>query len=149
MMFTEDQFEQARIINVSALGVNVSALGDCVFRVVCPVRRKKAEMMKKYDARYSSNSVDRSVSKFSEIVLIRFMSIESDLAKHVDRLAGLIDKLRGIGTMFGGQLAKGIFVSSIDVEHLLPACAAIKTLVYKDLSRGYVSSRLIDEVSLI
>jgi len=80
-----------------ASNIIVSALGDHALRVVRAVIGDPKAMMDKLDARYSSKSVASRISKFSELVSVRFSSIKSDMAKHIDHLAGLIEELRGMG----------------------------------------------------
>lgn len=132
-----------------ASNIIVSALGDHALRVVRTVIGNPKEMMEKLDARYDSKTIASRISKMSELVSIRYNSIREDMDKHIDKLAGIIEQLRSMGSTFDDALAIGILVASITVSELMPATAAIKTLADKDIKWEEVSSRLIEEVKNI
>ena len=135
---TSEQCQQAS-------NIIVSALGDHALRVVRSVIGKPQEMIMKLDDRYDSKTIASRISKMSELVSLRYTSIKDDMDKHIDKMAGLIEQLRAMGSIFDDALAIGILVASIDVSELLPATAAIKTLSDKEVKWEDVSSRLIDE----
>lgn len=85
----------------------------------------------------------------SELVSIQYSTIRDDLAKHFDRMAGLIEQLGTMGTKFEGSLPIGILVASIDTSGLKTATVAINTLSDADPNSGDVSRRLIEEVKTI
>lgn len=124
----------------------VSALGDHALRVVRTVIGKPNQMMEKLDARYDSKTISSRISKMSELVSVRYSTLRDDIDKHIDKMAGLIEQLRSMGSTFDEALAIGILVASITVPDLLPATAAIKTLTEKDATWELVSGRLIEEV---
>ena len=129
-----------------ASNIIVSALGDHALRVVRTVIGKPKEMMEKLDARYDSKTIASRISKMSELVSIRYNSLREDIDKHIDKLAGIIEQLRSMGSTFDDALAIGILVASISVPELMPATAAIKTLADRDIKWEDISSRLIEEV---
>lgn len=55
-------------------------------------------MLDKLDARYDSKSTFAKISKMSELVYILYSTIRDDMAKHANRIAGLIEQLRNMGT---------------------------------------------------
>lgn len=65
--------------------------------------------------------------------------------KHIDHIAGIIEQLRGMGSLFGDSTAIGILAASIDVPEFTPVTAVMKTLTDKDVNREDISARLIDE----
>ena len=129
-----------------ASNIIVSALGDHALRVVRTVIGKPKEMMEKLYARYDSKTIASRISKMSELVSIRYNSLREDIDKHIDKLAGIIEQLRSMGSTFDDALAIGILVASISVPELMPATAAIKTLADRDIKWEDISSRLIEEV---
>ena len=128
-----------------ASNIIVSALGDHALRVVRSVIGDPVQMMAKLDDRYDSKTIATRISKMSELVSLKYTSLRDDVGKHIDKLAGIIEQLRSMGTNFDDSLAIGILVASIEVPELGPATAAIKTLADKDVKWEDVCARLIDE----
>ena len=132
---------------LQASNIIVSALGDHALRVVRSVIGDPSKMMVKLNDRYDSKTTASRISKMSELVSIRYTSLRDSIEKHIDRMAGLIETLRSMGSTFDDALAIGILVASIDVQELLPVVAAIKTLSDRDMKWESVTSRLIEESS--
>lgn len=91
-------------------------------------------------------TIGSRISKMSELLSIQYTSLRDEIEKHIDRMAGVMEQLRGMGTTFDDALAIGSLVASIEVQELMPTVAAIKTLSDKDIRWKAVSSRLIEEV---
>lgn len=91
-------------------------------------------MMKKFDSRYNSKSTATHISQMAELLSIRYRSVQEDMAKHVDRMAGLLEQLRSMSTMLDDSLAIAIIFASIEMAELLPITAAITTLADRDLN---------------
>lgn len=128
-----------------ASNIIVSALSDHALRVVRSVIGNPLKMMAKLNDRYDSKTIASRISTMSELVSIKYTSLGDDIDKHIDKVEGLIEKLRAMGTVFDDSLAIGILVASIDLPEMAPATAAIKTLADKDVNWESISSRLIDE----
>lgn len=135
---SDDEKEQAS-------NIIISALGDHALRVVRTVIGDPCEMMKKLDDRYDSKTTATRITKIVELMSNKFVSVDDDIARHIDRLAGLLEQLQGMGTKLDKTLQIGILVASIQVPELAPVTAAIKTLAEDDLKWDAVSSRLIEE----
>lgn len=69
--------------------------------------------------------------------------------KNIDKMDGLIEQLRAMGTTFDESLAIGILVASIDVAEVHPATAETETFSEQDVDWEDVSFRLIEEVKNI
>ena len=106
---------------LQASNIIVVALGDHALRVVRSVIGDPKQMMVKLNERYDSQTVASRISKMSELVSIRYTSLKEDIDKHIDRMAGLIENLRSMGSTFDDTLSIGILVASIDVADLI-AC---------------------------
>lgn len=68
------------------------------------------------------------------------------MARHVDKMDGIAEQLKAIGTILKESLDIGIFLASVDVIGLQPATAAIKTVAEAEMTWEDVTSRLIKEV---
>lgn len=79
----------------------------------------------------------------SELESLRYSNLRSDISKHIDKMAALVELLRAMDTTLDETLVIGILVASIDVTQLQPVTAAIKTLSEDKLSWEDVSGRLI------
>lgn len=113
---------------LQASNIIVSALGDHALRVARSVIGKPKEMMQKLNDRYDSKSIANRICKMSELVSIHYTAPRDDIDKQIDKLAGIIEQLRSMGSTFDDALAIGSLVASISVPDLMPATAAIKTL---------------------
>lgn len=122
---------------------------DHASRLIRTVIGDPAKMTKKLDDSYDYKSTASKIYKISELVSIRYTSLLEDLSKHIDRLAGLVEQLRGMFTVLYDSLAIGILVVSIEVSQLFPATAAINTLGDADLNCKDVSSGLIKEMNTL
>lgn len=80
-----------------------------------------------------------------ELDSIRFNSFREDIDKHIDNLAGIIGQLRSKGSTVDDALVIDILVVSVATHELVPATAAIKTIVDKEMKWEEVSSQLIEE----
>ena len=125
------------------------ALGDHALCVVRSVIGQPSEMMTKLDARYDSKSISSRISKMCELVSLRYGSLLNDIDKHIDKMTGLIEQLKVMGSTFDDALAIGILVASISVPELMPARAAIKTLTDESMKWDESSSRLVDGVKTL
>ena len=97
---------------MQASNIIVSSLGDHALRVVRTVIGKRKSIMEKLDNRFDSKTISSRISKMSELVSIRYTTVKDDISKHIDRLAGIIEQLRAMGTTFEDALAIGILVAS-------------------------------------
>lgn len=138
----KDRLEQAS-------NIIVAALSDQALRVVRNVAGKPFYMMEKLQKRYDSRSMASKIGKMSDLVSIRYTNIREDMARHVDKIAGIVEQLRSMGTVLEDSLIIGILLASIDVVQLHPATAAIKTLSETHTTWEDVSSRLIEEVKML
>ena len=142
---TDDDTTEFKDSKRQAGNIIVSALSDQALRVVRSVMSNPKDMLEKLDRRYDSKTTASKIAKMSELVSMRYTSIRDDMARHVDRMAALIEQLRSMKTTLDDSLAIGILVASIDVPSLLPITAAIKTLAESDINWEDVTSRLIEE----
>lgn len=104
------------------------------------------QMVSKLDSRYDSKTVPSRISKMSEVVSVRYSTVNDDIEKHIYKMAGLIEQLRSMGSTFDDALPIGILVASITAPDLMPATAAFKTITESYATWELVSSWLIEEV---
>lgn len=64
-------------------------------------------------------------------------------------MSGLIELLKRMGNELADSLFIGIFVASIQVPQLLPVTAAIKTLAEMDITWENVTSRLLEDRTIL
>ena len=133
-------------IRRQASNIIVSTLGDQALRVVRSVIAKPSVMLSKLDKRYDSKTTASRILRMTELVSMRYTNIRDDMSVHIDKMAGLVEQLRSMGTTMDDTLAIGILVSSIEVTELLAVTASIKTLAESDINWEAVSSRFIEEV---
>lgn len=81
----------------------------------------------------------------SELVSLCFSSMKDDMAKHVGRMAAIVEQLRRMKTTLDDSLAIGILVASIQVPQLQPVTQSIKTLPEDSVTWDVVTSKLIEE----
>lgn len=99
--------------------------------------------MKKLDARYDSKSIATRVFKMAELMSIKYTTVSDYISQQTDRLAGLLEQLRGMESKTGDTFYDAVLVASIQVSELAPVTAEIKTLAQTNLKWDTVSSRLI------
>ena len=80
----------------TASGIIVSALSDSALRVVRSVIGDPAEMMRKLDARFESRPTATNITKITEFESARFVNIKSDITKHIDRMASILEQLKAM-----------------------------------------------------
>lgn len=132
-----------------ASNIIVATLSDQAVSIVRTVIGKPNEMMNKLNERYDSKSTASKIAKMSELVSMRYMTLKDDLSGHFDRMAGLLEQLKAMENSLDDSLYIGILVASIEVSHLLPVTAAIKTLVEKDVKLKEVTGRLLEERTIL
>lgn len=132
-----------------ASNIIVNTLSDQALRVVRGVIGNPSDMMEKLDSRYDSKTTASRIAKMSELVGTRFTNLNADMSAHVDKMAGLIEQLRSMGTTFDDSLAIGMLVASIEVSELFAVTASIKTLSADSVNWEQVSNRLIEETKTI
>lgn len=98
-------------------------------RIAHSVIGNPVERRFKIDIGYNSKTVWSRSPKFFELISC-YISIMSDMAKHVDHLADVMKEMRGISTKFENDLAIGI-------------------LWDKELNRENMYSRLIEDMRTI
>lgn len=69
-----------------------------------------------------------------KLVSLMCTSLGDDMDKHIDKLDGIVEQIRTMGTSFDQSLAIGILVASIDVPERNPSTTVIKTLTDKDVN---------------
>lgn len=106
----------------------MSELGHHALRVVRTVIGNPKQMMSKLDVRYDSKTISSRISKMSELVSVRYSTVKDDIDKHIDKMAGIIEPLRSMGSTFEDALAIEILVASITATERMPTTAAIKTI---------------------
>ena len=128
----------------TARDIIVSALGDDALRVVQTVVGKPKEMVERLDARYRSTSTAAKISKITELVSERYKTVRQDMAKHVDRMAGIIEELKNMGLTLDATLTVGLLLESVEASELTAVAAAIKTQAETELKWESVTARLIE-----
>lgn len=128
-----------------AKAIIVTALGDSALRVVRGVTDNPALMLAKLEERFNSKSTAAQISKMAELVSLHYTDRKDDISTHIDRMAALIEKLKGMGLSIGDTMAIGILVASIKVVKLAPVVAAIKTIPSADMKWDTVATRLIED----
>ena len=109
-------------------GIIVSALSDSTLRVVRSVICDPAEIMKKSDGRFESRSTASNISKLTEFVSARFVNIKSDITKHIDRMAYILEQLKAMDVQIDNSMQVCVLLASVYVLELGPVTAVIKTL---------------------
>ena len=128
-----------------ASAIIVTALGDRPLRVVRNVIGDPAQMMTKLDERYNSKSIAAKISKMAELVSAHYTDRQEDISAHIDRMAGLVDQIKGMNLPIDETMSIGILIASIKVSKLAPVVAAIKTIPDKDMKWDNVATRLIED----
>ena len=123
----------------------VSALSDDAMRIVMDVIGDPKTMISKLDDRYRSKSTASKISKITELVSIRYKNVRKDIAKHVDKMSGIVSELKGMKMNLEDTLTVGVLVASIEAPELSAVAAAIKTLAEDDLKWENVAARFIEE----
>lgn len=101
--------------------------------------------MEKRNDRYDSKTEATRILEMSELVSLRYTSLQNviaKLAKRIDRMAALIENQRSMERKFDDALAIGILVSASDVSELFPKVAVIKTIIDRNIKWEGISSRL-------
>ena len=133
----------------TASGLIVTALNDAALRVVRSVIGEPVKMFQKLDARYDSKTTSSKISRMVELVSLKYRSVRSDISKHIDKMAALLEKLQAMKASVEDTLAVGILLASIEVEEMGPVVAAIKTLSEDKVTWDAVAERLIEEARAI
>lgn len=126
--------------------ITVNALSDQVLRVIRSVIGNLQEMLTKLDSRYDSESTASMIAMMSTC-LHGLQEYERNIALHVDRMAGPIQQLDGIGMTLDDSLSTSILVAPSEAQELLPATASIKTLSEDKIDWKDVANRLIEEAN--
>ena len=111
-----------------ASAIIVTALGDKALRVVRNVTGEPMQMLRKLDERYNSKTIASKISKMSELVSLHYTDQKEDISARIDRVAGLVEQLKGIYLPIDEVMAIGILIASIKESKLAPVVAAIKTI---------------------
>ena len=102
-------------------------------------------MLAKLDARYASKTAASKITKMTDLITMSYMSLKSDITKHIELMAATVEQLRGMKVTIEESFAVAILVASVQVPSLRPATTAIKTLAEDDLKWETVAERLIEE----
>ena len=72
--------------------------------------------------------------RITELESARFVNIKSDITKHIDRMASILEQVKAMDVKIENAIQIGLLIASIDVLELRPVTAAIKTLAEKDIT---------------
>ena len=92
--------------------VIIEALGDRPLRIVSALTEDPRAMMKKLRNRYASASVISKSSILAELYALKYRS--GEMAEYIDKFTGLLDRLTSMDAEIPEELAKTIFLSSMD-----------------------------------
>ena len=87
-----------------------------------------ADMLSKLDSRFESRSTWTNIKKITEFVSARFVNIKFDIAKHIDRMASILEQLKDMDGKIDNAIQFGVSIESIDVLDLGSVTDAIKTI---------------------
>lgn len=128
-----------------ASGIIVSALSNPALRIVRSDSNNPFLMLQKLAERYDSKTAASRIAKMTELITLRYDNILKDMGEHVDKMAGILEKLEGMDTSLPEEFSIALLISSIAVPELIPMTAALKKLSDDDAKWDDVSSRLIEE----
>lgn len=74
----------------TAIGIIVCPVNDAALRVVRSVIGKPVEMLQKLDARYDSKWTSSKISKIVDLLSLEFVTVRSDVSKHIYKMAVLL-----------------------------------------------------------
>lgn len=131
-IFPEDQVKFTER-KQQASNIILNALSDPALRVVRSVGENPRDMLVNLNATYDMESTASKISRMSEMVSVRYTSLRYDIAKHINRLSGIIEKLRSMGTNLQDSVVIGILISSIQMTELALVTASVKTISERDL----------------
>jgi len=123
----------------------IHALTDKPLRVIRSEVGNPFQMLAKLDERYDSKTTASRISKMTELVSLRYMSVNKDMSTHVDKMAGILEQLAAMDTRIQDELAVALLVASIEAPELEAVTAAIKTLSDDTATWDDVTQRLIEE----
>lgn len=75
----------------------VATISDQALSVVLTVIDNPSEMIEKLNERHDSMITASKILKIFELVSMRYNSLKDDFSGHIDRMAGLIEHLNGMG----------------------------------------------------
>lgn len=101
------------------------------------------------DDHYDLKITPSKITKMVELVSVGHSSLKESVPRHVDKIAALVEQLRAMGFLLDDPLVIGISITSITVDELKTASAAIKTLSAEKLKWDDATSLLIEEVKTI
>lgn len=84
---TDEQYQQDRNIIVSALRENE-------LRLVSSDIGKSTLLMEILNTRFELKKIASRISKIREVFTIQYNTLREDIGKHIDKVAGLIEKLK-------------------------------------------------------
>ena len=142
---TETDMREKEKLRKRAVAIIVTALGDKALRVVRTVSKDPSKMIDKLNERYNSKTTAAKISKMAELVSLHYKDRNEDISSHIDKMAGLIETIKGMNLPIDDTMAIGILVASIKVNKLAPVVAAIKTIPEADMKWDTVSARLIED----
>lgn len=116
----EEQQEQAST-------VIVSALGDKTLHVVCKIISEPNKMKEKLKALYASKKTSSKISTTVELVSVTYKSPAFNIAKLVDRVAGLVQNLANMSAPLQDTVPVGLLVGQVDAPKFSPVAASIWT----------------------
>lgn len=128
-----------------ASNVIVAALSDKALRVVRSSIGKPFEMLRKLDERYDSKSAAARISKMTELITMRYDSINKNMGTHIDQMAAVLEQLEGMNTAIPQELSIALLIASIQAEELHALTAAVKTLNDDSTTWEKVTARLLEE----
>lgn len=73
------------------------------------------------------------------------MNLNKDFAKHIDKMAGIVEELENIRMRLDTTLTVGILVASVNIVEHAPFAAAIKKLAKSEVKWESAAGRLIEE----
>lgn len=123
-----------------ANNIVVAALGDRDLHVARTVSDRPSEMLKKLDAGYRSRSAATKIGVLLELVSVEFIITDKSRSAHTDRLAGLLENLKGTDSDPMDSSAVVGLAASVQTSELMPTNAATDTLTeavveWEDVSR--------------
>lgn len=98
--------------NEKAATLMIEALGDRPLRIVSALTEDPRSMLNKLRDRYASNSVVSKSSVLSELYAMKYKS--GDMSEYIDKFTALLDRLTSMDAPIPEELAKTIFLSSMD-----------------------------------
>lgn len=85
-------------------------------------------MLEKLDDRSYGHSTASKIRKMSELVSVRFYSVNPDMTKHVDKMEAFLEQRRSMKAVIDESQSLMILIALIDTPKFTPVIAEINTL---------------------